>query len=1101
MEVSTKGNTDMHITKRFFIFTFFLLNLLVNPSIFANSQDYRYTKSVYMKHFSLTDGLSQNTASDMIQDSEGYIWIATDGGLNRFDSYEFEIFRNNHKDSNSLHENGIVSLMEELDKGIWIGTIAGPSFYDFSTKKFINYTKSSVALKTNVLGFSYSSNNMIWLGSENGLFYLDRKIGSNFLPFKSLDGIQISGKVMSLIESGDYLFVSADKCIYRINVNDFSLINLCNDNLVSELEYRRIITMAMDGDSLWIGTNDGLLEYNLVDGSVVSYMNDVKDSNSISNNFIMDLVLDENNLLWIATSFGLNKYDKEKNIFVRYEKKAYPDGGLVSNDILSVLVDKQGLIWIGTYGAGINLFDPKQKKFERLFTKSDAILVGNNNLVHGIEKDHFETLWLAVTSTGLISYDLMTGELKRPLSGLTKKEDPNIYSLFIDSNNRLWAGGFSELALIDVETKSKFDTVLYLNGVRIQTLAGIYQVYEDSSNDIWLVGMMGIYKVNKIIQENKTLFIKLDNLTRELPKSYTDRISTITKILNDQYGNIWAGGESGLLYFSITNKKWHHFTHEHNNQYSLSHDSVQEIFEDSNNFIWIGTGNGLNRVVRNDSDIDDFYFERVTTLDGLPNNDIYEILEDKQQQLWISTNLGLVRYLGKDSPIRSYRQTDGLSSDEFNMGSAFADSEERLYFGSVNGITVVHPVKSNLDVDASDIKFAHIQVGSREINIYLLTQSPNPKIIQQEGESIVKILVTNTDFRKPKNQIYRYRLLGLDTNWYYLEKSREISFAGLQEGDYMLEIQVQLPNKKWSERTRRLSITVKTNFWEASKGRNLILFLIGLFFLTTMLIIILYYRKKLKVIINKKELETLRRKEMAMNNNSLSSQLDQTEKQVVSLTDSVTRLKEKLGYKRYWDVITGFYKINYLNHIDEKKFSEEIFASSSKSKNYKSLCVLELNNITDIYNEFGTLALERFTGEVSKTIKTVCDSSFQIFKIESDKFLILSNHIDYKEFEKILVRVKDTIIRTEYELANGITRTTNVSLTLFDASLVNIVEKNGFMNLINFIIQFSNELTTRENPNDRRIIAKPLLSEYLSKLSNYQLNEMLQFKLIDLELI
>ena len=201
----------MPTTNQFIIFLF--INVFLHFSVLANNQDYRYTKSIYMEHFSLVDGLSQNTASDIIQDSEGYIWIATDGGLNRFDSDEFKVFRNNHNDSSSLHENGTITLLEESGVGIWIGTISGPSFYEFSTGKFINYSKSILKIKTKIFGFAHASNNIVWMASENGLFYLDRKNETNFQRFRSLDGLEISEQVMSLSISNNHLFVSVGECI------------------------------------------------------------------------------------------------------------------------------------------------------------------------------------------------------------------------------------------------------------------------------------------------------------------------------------------------------------------------------------------------------------------------------------------------------------------------------------------------------------------------------------------------------------------------------------------------------------------------------------------------------------------------------------------------------------------------------------------------------------------------------------------------------------------------------------------------------------------------------------------------------------------------
>ena len=324
MKINNRENIETPIIKGsfYFLVIFFLTNLVLSPSTFAISQDYRYTPSVHMKHFSLADGLSQNTGADIIQDSEGYIWIATDDGINRFDGTEFKQFRQEHGNPNSLHENGVISLMEEPGKGIWIGTLSGPSFYEFSSGKFINYSKNLPKLKTYVLGFSMTDDNIIWLATINGLFYLDRKIESNFIPFTSPDGQVISSQVTAFSQSEDHLYVATDYCVYQIKPTDFSAINICSDELLAQLKFRHIVVINLIDDSLWIGTDDGLYKYGIINREVVRFAYDKDNQNSISNNFILDIVADKKGALWIATSGGLNEFNLE-NKKIRAIKKRY----------------------------------------------------------------------------------------------------------------------------------------------------------------------------------------------------------------------------------------------------------------------------------------------------------------------------------------------------------------------------------------------------------------------------------------------------------------------------------------------------------------------------------------------------------------------------------------------------------------------------------------------------------------------------------------------------------------------------------------------------------------------------------------------------------
>ena len=221
-----------------------------------------------------------------------------------------------------------------------------------------------------------------------------------------------------------------------------------------------------------------------------------------------------------------------------------------------------------------------------------------------------------------------------------------------------------------------------------------------------------------------------------------------------------------------------------------------------------GTADGLNRVNRPIIDTKLFYFDRITTYEGLPNNTIYGILEDKEHQLWISTNLGLVKYKNNTAGMDVFRRSDGLSSDEFNLGAYFSDNGERLYFGSVEGMSVVNHFASETKVEKSRILFTHAKVDERELDIYQLNHSDNPSITQQHDEAAIDISVANINFNKLGTQRYRYRIIGFDNEWKYLDTQRSMVIVGLPGGSYQLDVQSQLGGNVWSSEMKRLDINV-----------------------------------------------------------------------------------------------------------------------------------------------------------------------------------------------------------------------------------------------------------------------------------------------------
>ena len=1076
-----------------------MLSQLAASIVSANTRDYRYQKAFKVQRLSLTEGLSQSAVQDVIQDQDGYIWMATEDGLNRFDSYEFKVYRHDHRNKNSLHENWVISLLEEPGVGIWVGTVAGLSFYNPENHSFTDYSAENSDLRTYIHSFVYSENGVVWVATDNGLFYVNRE-QDQVLPFVSSEGEKIENTVTSLTESPDYLYLAGAKCIYRIEKRNYHLLNLCDNPQLKPLRDLELTVLKIQDNLLWIGSKSGLFRYDIKADSIKAYLNDKTDRHSISDDYIQDLVLDKNSSLWIATTEGLNLYNKNKKIFEHYMQQNFADEGLSSNDVISLYIDNEDLIWLGTYGGGVNILDPNQHQFEHLLTKTDVLTIGNNNTIHGIEKDKYDTLWLASYGGGLIGYDLLTGKISRPLNDSGIEYDKFVYSLLIDYSNRLWVGSLKELTVVDLKSKHKIKTQFIVDGIEIDEFNGVYRIHEDHQSSIWIGAAGGLYKITDLHQVGDILRISLIDLTPKLPHSFTNYRTDISSIVNDQDGNFWFGGSAGLVYYQVKQDEWSHFTYDKRNARSLTNDNVQVIFEDSQGFLWIGTADGLNRVIRFGIDSKTFYFERITTYEGLPNNSIYGILEDEEQQLWISTNLGIVRYAGYETNMDVFRRVDGLSSDEFNTGAYFSDSDGRLYFGSINGITIVNNVFEEIKVVSKRILFTHVRVGERNIDIYQLNHTPEPLIIQHSDEVAIDIAVANINFDKLGTQRYRYRILGLDDKWNYLGTRRNMFIAGLAEGRYQLEVQSQLAGQPWTNQITRLKLIVETSFWSSNRAYYLIGFTILILFAASLFFMARFYQKKINKSNKKISIETLRIRELRLDNDSLKKGLDVKEKEVVSLHRRVRVGDRQLDVEKYRDVTTGFYRLNYLYRIDlEDIDSEGLSGEISGCSWYKAMAIFELNNYVKIHQTMGPLAAAELASKVSVTIRQKLDAGIQVFCIQNGIFLIISSESNCQQFEDNLLNLRHLIVRSKYDVANGLSGNSAVSLTFLEITKSEISTKTELISMVNLLIQAHRQLVNQDEGKNIRIVTNKKARYFIDGQTDWNLESLLNKEILDVK--
>lgn len=791
------------------------------------------TEVVQFEHYSLEEGLSQNTVYCVLQDADGFLWLGTADGLNRYDGYQFRVFRNDPNDSTSISANRIFALCEDKTKTLWVGTYGGGlNRYDRGTESFIRYKNDpndpgSIS-DDEVLSIYEDKFNVLWVGTDGGGLNKFIREKGKFKCYRNNpeDPTSLSNdEIRSIFEdhlgslwvgtnSGGLNKFDREKELfiqYRNNIKDPQSIS--DDGVLSIYED--------SDDNLWIGTgNGGLNKFDQKDELFTRYTNNSANQNSISANRVFTILEDQSRNLWIGTmEGGLNKYITEHNKFISYRSNPDNSNSLSSDGIFSLFEDKTGVLWIGTYGGGVNKLDQSKEQF--ILFRNDPYNPNSlsNNGVFSICEDQYGIIWVG-TSGGLNKFDRkvrkFTAYHHNP-SNTYSLSDEEVISIYEDKSGELWIGTYGGgLNLFNRRTNQFISFKNNPNDNNSLSANEIFSICEDDLGNLWIGTDGG--GLNKFDRRTKQFTRYLHNPNDETTIS-ANRIFSIHK---DYDGNMWIGTDSGgLNKFDRTTGKFKHYKYKPGDAASLSNDGVLSIYQSKIGELWIGTyGGGLNKF-----DLSKEKFEQYRIKNGLPSDVVYGILEDGSGNLWMSTNNGLSKFNPVNGTFKNYEVTDGLQGNEFNQGSYYKTKTGEMIFGGPNGFNFFHPdnIKNNLcppQIVITDFQLLHkpVSIGYDSLFGRTILQNSISKTEQIElsyDDNIISFEFTSLDFRNPKKNKYAYIMEGFDEDWTHTDASRRIAtYTNLDPGEYTFKVKGSNNDGIWNEAGTSLKIIINPPWWE-----------------------------------------------------------------------------------------------------------------------------------------------------------------------------------------------------------------------------------------------------------------------------------------------
>ena len=756
-------------------------------------------------HYSVSDGLSQSVVKCIFQDSEGYIWIGTQDGLNKFDGKTFTKYRKSPADTNSISGSWIYDISEDKQGYLWIATRKGLNRFDKQSETFTHYlnkpTNRNSLFSNVVTGLSINKKGEIISNTPPYINILNPKtnkitrIHTGFEPETTV----ADEKKMLLTDSEGITWISSNAGLvaYEPKTHQMSKIMLGDSFSLAE---KNVTALLEDrAGNIWIGTQGGLRKFDKSTQTLLRF----PDKGAVNSSFIRSIAQDKDGYIWVATNgIGLHRLSSGNSdeLVFRYQDS----GNSISNDVLLTLfIDRSNLLWIGNLN-GIDKLDLKRAKFN-LYQKSGNInsVELSDNIIASVYKYDDETLWIGTWGKGLNIYNRKSGKIEyysNTAKGKYFIRNNFVHVIFRDKDKHIWIGTRDGIDVYN-ENRQSFVPLNEFYGLKnIPNFRGyrLYSILEDYWGNIWIATQKGLHRINLEQDTHQAYNVEKNMLSDNL----------VYQIMEDRDHYIWIATIKGLHKYNPSSNSFEYFKHKANSN-SLCNDFVVSLCEDIDGKIWIGTESGINRLDKNTRK-----FELFTEKQGATDYVVYEILEDKNHNLWFASGEGLYMYNIENQSFNGYPAGDGLQGMEFNTACHRAEDGE-LFFGGINGLNSFYPDSLHDNPFVAPMVITSFEKTNDE-GTKIIKLGKKPTVELSYNDYIFTINFAALDYTAADKNHYSYQMSGISEKWIEIGNRRFVSFSNLPAGEYVFSVKGSNSDQFWNPESKSIQINVKPH-WARSK--------------------------------------------------------------------------------------------------------------------------------------------------------------------------------------------------------------------------------------------------------------------------------------------
>ncbi|MEM9920713.1 MAG: two-component regulator propeller domain-containing protein [Bacteroidota bacterium] len=834
-----KNNLHIHLC-------FVLVLLCIRPTVLLAQ---RFDLPQSFEFYSNSNGLSQGMINAMCQDREGFLWVGTKDGLNRFDGYQFKVFRHDPFDSTSISNNFITAIFQDHKGYLWIGTEEGLNRFDPQMEEFVRMKHSP---------------NQAQSISSNRILYIDENAATQSIWVATDNGL-------------NRLSSSSDRSNTSYDIRRFYQ----QTNLLSDSHIRHI---AFDTPgNLWVSTALGLhriaQEELMNDQPNVQHIPTTSDSTGLPSVQYCHMNRDANGNFWIGTEKSLSRLLDRPSGPPTFEHSFYGHEERIS--IRNMTMDQSGNIWITRNEAIGLIYKPAEKTFtpfdERFGNRSSALYY-----ITSVFCDRNNNIWLGTSGYGLYKYNLQKDQFR--VITKSNSSDPDLPSSYVSQFCPIPSKGE---VLVDMSGTHSYDpqsrTLVYdkrpftnQEGIEYVPLSESFALIHHIEEKIYdyynlETGESAQIKksLNRALQiqssfvdkDGRVCFVELEHEDifdrgRYFYNTWDPNSQEIKEfeiqLPDDIYlsrhfgkghqaldGLVWFPNPAGLIQIDPAKQKCDIYRYNPRKSNSLSQNHVKVVCADPilpRRFLWVGTnGGGINRL-----NLKEHTFIHYRKRDGLPNNVIYGILPDKNGHLWLSTNMGLSKMnlnaARRATHFQNFDTSDGLPGNEFNTGAFYKSSEGDLYFGGVNGFIHFHPDSLKVQSSNGKIVLTDFQINYKSIS----HKSPNSPLKQSityvdrvqldYWQNAIAMEFASLDLSNTSKQRFIAKLENFESDWTPLRDDHRVVYTNLSPGEYTLRVKASDGNGDWQAEELRLDIDIRYPWWRSNWAYTLYtLLFLGIF--------------------------------------------------------------------------------------------------------------------------------------------------------------------------------------------------------------------------------------------------------------------------------
>lgn len=768
-------------------------------------------------HFSMADGLSIYSVTALLQDRQGFLWIGTVDGLNRYDGYQFKVFRHDSRDTTSLSTDYIdVGALAEDEYGyIWVGTRYGLNKLDPATGKVERFFLSedgALALNDNfVLGVLPDHAGRLWIGTHEGLIEFDLK-SHKITRHPTLANGDPLGSIMSLaMDDNGQIWMGGEKGLHIFDIQSGQIdpwpISVSEDALFL------IVTKVLAG-------NEGVIWAGLLDGSVLridpdtglmrrfDLLRSARKPNVAT--YVLDLYLAEDGRLWSALwEHGLVILNPETDEIQHIQEDFQNPYAFKSELVSAFLKDRSGLFWVGTWD-GLSRVRPRQR-FQNMGPNSETIKI-NYPRARSIIIGQTGDIWIGTQGGGVnkINMDGTIVSYINDPDNINSLSYDMVTSVIEDDSGLIWiATGGGGVNRLNPET-NQFDR-FYHNPDAPNSLSSnyVYKIFEDSKGRIWIGTTSG--GLNRYDERSNQFY----RYKHDADDSTSISGNEVWTIFEDSKKQLWVGtiaaglnkivekvnGDSTLISFD-------RFRHDPDDPHSIPSNNVVFLSEDDMGRLWVGTmGGGLSRFHPETN-----YFENWSMDDGLPSDNVGCVLPG-EEKYWLSTSNGLVRFDPEEGILSHYTEADGLINTVFYFDGCTRSDDGTLYFAGDQGVTVFNEVDIIDNLTPAATVITDFRVSDRPATGDSLASARKHWSFPHDSNSVA-ISFSALDFTIPAHNDYRYRMEGVNSDWVTDYGSRQANYSNLSPGIYKFEVEGTNNSGVKSVNPAVLYIEIRPAYWQ-----------------------------------------------------------------------------------------------------------------------------------------------------------------------------------------------------------------------------------------------------------------------------------------------